>query len=47
MELPGRRQSGRPKRRFSDVVREDMQEVDVTKEDAEDREKMEEDDLLW
>ena len=26
MELPGKRRSGRPKRRFKDAVREDMQE---------------------
>ena len=39
MELPGRRQKGRPKRRFMDVVREEAQIADVTEEDAEDREK--------
>ena len=37
MELPGKRKRGRPKRRFMDVVKEDMAEVKVTEEDAEDR----------
>ena len=37
MELPGKRKRGRPKRRFVDVVKEDMAEVEVTKEDTEDR----------
>ena len=33
MELPGRRKRGRPKRRYMDVVKEDMRMADVT-EDA-------------
>ena len=37
MELPGKRKRGRPKRRFMDVAKEDMAEVEVTEEDAEDR----------
>ena len=37
MELPGKRKRGRPKRMFMDVVKEDMAEVEVTEEDAEDR----------
>ena len=37
MELPGKRKRGRPKRRFIDVVKEDMAEVVVTEEDTEDR----------
>ena len=37
MELPGKRNQGRPKRRFMDVVKEDMAEVDVTGEDTVDR----------
>ena len=37
MDLPGRRRRGRPKRRFMDAVKEDMQVVGVTEEDAEDR----------
>ena len=37
MELPGKRKRGRPKRRFMDVVKEDMAEVDVTEEDTVDR----------
>ena len=37
MELPGKRKRGRPKRRFMDVMKEDMAEVDVTEEDTEDR----------
>ena len=36
MELPGKRKRGRPKRRFMDVVKENMAEVDVTEEDTED-----------
>ena len=35
MELPGKRKRGRPKRRFMDVVKEDMAEVEVTEEDTE------------
>ena len=30
MELPEKRKRGRPKRRFMDVVKEDMAEVEVT-----------------
>ena len=37
VELPGKRKRGRPKRRFIDVVKEDMAEVEVTEEDTEDR----------
>ena len=37
MELPGKRKRGRPKRRFMDVVKEDMAEVEVMEEDAVDR----------
>ena len=37
MELPGKRKRGRPKRRFMDVVKEDMADVEVTEEYAEDR----------
>ncbi|KAJ8335035.1 hypothetical protein SKAU_G00406740 [Synaphobranchus kaupii] len=36
MELPGKRR-GRPKRRFMDVAREDMQVLGTTEEDAEER----------
>jgi len=36
MKLPDLRKRGRPKRRFIDVVREDMQ-VGIAEEDAEDR----------
>jgi len=39
MELPGRRQRGRPKRRYMDAVREDMQIVGIRVEDAENRER--------
>ena len=35
MELPGKRKRGRPKRRFMDVAKEDMAEVEVTEEDTE------------
>ena len=37
MELPGKRKRGRPKRRFMDVVKEDMAEVEVAEEDTVDR----------
>ena len=37
MELPAKRKRGRPKRRFMDVVKEDMAEVEVTEEDTVDR----------
>ena len=37
MELPGKRKRGRPKRRFMDVVKQDMAEVEVTEEDTVDR----------
>ena len=37
MELPGKRKRGRPKRRFMDVVKEDMAEVEVSEEDTVDR----------
>ena len=39
MDLPGKRKQGRPKRRFTDAVREDMSVVEVTEEDAEVRSK--------
>ena len=35
-EPPGRRERGRPKRTFMEVIREDMQIVGVREEDAED-----------
>lgn len=34
MELPGQKKRGRPKKRFNDVVREDMLVVCVKEEDA-------------
>ena len=37
MELPGKRKRGRPKRRFMDVVKEGMAEVEVKEEDADNR----------
>ena len=37
MELPGKRKRGRPKRRFLDVVKEDMGEVGAKEMDFEDR----------
>ena len=37
MELPGKRRRGRPKRRFLDVVKEDMGEVGAKETDVEDR----------
>ena len=37
MELPGKRRRGRPKRRFLDAVKEDMEEVGVKETDVKDR----------
>ena len=37
MELPGKRKRGRPKRRFLDVIKEDMGEVGAKETDVEDR----------
>ena len=37
MELPGKRKRGRPKRRFLDVVKEDMEEVGAKEMDIKDR----------
>ena len=37
MELPGKRKRGRPKRRFLDVVKEDMEEVGAKETDVEGR----------
>ena len=37
IKLPGRRRRGRPTRRFLDVVKENMEEVDVKETDVEDR----------
>ena len=37
MELPGKRKRGRPKRRFLDVVKEDMEEVGAKEMDIGDR----------
>ena len=39
MELRGKRKQGWTKRRFTDVVKEDMAGVEVTEEDTEDRNK--------
>ena len=51
MELPGKRKRRRPKRRFMDVVKEDMAEVEVTEEDTEGRNnwrwKIRSGDLWW
>ena len=37
MELPGKRRRGRPKRRFVDVVKQDMGEVGAKEKDVQDR----------
>ena len=37
MELPGKRRKGRPKRRFLNVVKEDMGKVGAKETDVEDR----------
>ena len=47
MELPGKRKRGRPKRRFMDVVKEDMAEVEVTEEDTVDMRNWKKENPLW
>lgn len=47
MELQGRWKRGRSQRRFMDEVKEAMQRVDETEEDAGDRVEMEADCPLW
>ena len=37
MELPGERKRGRPKRKFLNLVKEDMREVGENETDVEDR----------
>ena len=37
MKLPGKRRRGRPKRRFLDVVKEDMEEIGAKETDVKDR----------
>ena len=37
MELPGKRKRGRPKRRFLDAVKEDVEEVDGKETNIENR----------
>ena len=37
LEVPGKRRGGRPKRKFIDVVNEDMRAIGVTEQDARDR----------
>ena len=37
MELPGKRKTERPKRRFLDVVKEDMEKVGARENDIENR----------
>ena len=46
MELPGKRRRGKPKRRFLDVMKEDMGEVGAKETDVEDKD-VENDDTLW
>ena len=47
MELPGRSQRGRPKRRFMDAVTEDMQVVGIKSRRYREQVEMETDDSLW
>ena len=39
MEVPGKRRRGRPKRRWSDIIRNDLSESELSREDAQDRAK--------
>ena len=45
MDLPGRRKRERSQRRFTDVMKDDMQRVGVTEENARDSEMETEDSL--
>ena len=47
MEFTGKRKRGRPKRRFMDVVKEDLAEVEVTDEDIRKIGKLETEKPLW
>ena len=47
MALLIKRKRGRPKRRFLDVVKEDMAKVGVNEMDIEDRTVWKKDDMLW
>ena len=47
MELPGKRKRGRPDRRFMDVVKEDMAEVEETWEDTDVRNNLRCKNPLW
>lgn len=47
LELQGKRPGNKLKRRFVDVVKEDMREVGVSKEVTEDKDRWRLDDLLW
>ena len=37
MELPGKRKRGRPKRRFLDIMKEDIGKIDAKETDVENR----------
>ena len=47
MELPGKRKRGRPKRRFLDVVKEDMRVREDRKKTERRQKDVENDDTLW
>ena len=42
MALPGNRKRGRPRRKWSDNINEDMENIGVVREDTQDRKKVEE-----
>ena len=47
MDLPEKRKRGRPKRKFLDVVKEDMEEIGAKETGVKKKKDLENDDTLW